>query len=306
MKTITKQFSLYGIASWLALITGAELFALEPSGEGHKIEVTVSIPPQAYFVEKIGGELVDVNVMVGPGQSPHTYEPTPRQITKLAKSSLFFTIGMPYEKAIIKKVVNFSQVRVVDSNQGLKLRLFSGSEIAGHEEHAGEPDPHTWLNPKNAKIQARTYTEALIGLSQDTAANEILRRNLSDLEKQLDSLDMHLAQALAPFRGREFYVYHPAFGYFADAYFLRQVPIETEGKEPGAKQLAELIDKARHDNIKIIFVQPEISSKGAAAIAEAINGVVINLDHLAKDYIKNLEATAIAIRQSLQKQDTGP
>jgi zinc transport system substrate-binding protein len=119
------------------------------------------------------------------------------------------------------------------------------------------------------------------------------------VEEDLDRLDARLRESLAPLKGRDFFVYHPAFGYFADAYGLRQIPVEIEGKEPTARQLARLIDRARAEGVRVIFVQPQFSAKSAQAIATAIGGSVIPLDDLAKDYLANLAAMAEKVRGAL-------
>jgi len=124
-------------------------------------------------------------------------------------------------------------------------------------------------------------------------------RNLKALQADLDEVDARIAEALAPLKGRKFFVFHPAFGYFADAYGLKQVPVEIEGKSPGPRRLAALIEKARREGVKVIFVQPQFSPRGAQAVAEAIGGVVVPMDPLARDYLKNLEHIAQQIKKAL-------
>jgi len=269
-----------------------------------KFRVVVSIPPQAYFVERVGGEYVKVQVLVGPGQSPHTFEPTPRQATGLARAHLYFTIGVPFEERLLEKITaSGGGVRVVDTCKGIKLRSMSADEPVHHEgehEHesgAGRPDPHTWLSPRLAKIQAANICEGLMAVDPRHAAT--YERNLKALQADLDEVDARIAEALAPLKGRKFFVFHPAFGYFADAYGLKQVPVEIEGKSPGARQLAVLIEKARQEGVRVIFVQPQFSPRGAQAVAEAIGGAVVPIDPLARDYLKNLEHIAQQIKRAL-------
>jgi zinc transport system substrate-binding protein len=279
------------------------------AGEGGaKVKVVVSILPQEYFVERVGGERVEVEVLVGPGQSPHTYEPTPKQVAALADGQVYFRIGMPFEDVLAEKIKGmFPGLRVVDTRKGITLRRMTADEAAAdareegaHSGTGGEPDPHTWLDPRLVKVQARTIADALEEI--DAGHREEYEKNLAAFVADLDAVDKRIRAALAGVKGRDFFVYHPAFGYFADAYGLRQVPVEIEGKEPGAKQLATLIDRAKAEHVKVIFVQAQFSSKWAQTVAQAIGGAVVPMDDLAKDYIRNLENMASLVEQGVAGQ----
>jgi zinc transport system substrate-binding protein len=196
-------------------------------------------------------------------------------------------------------------VRVVDLRTGVPLRTLTEEEAEdesqgpGHHEAAGQPDPHTWLNPLLAKIQARTICDTLVELDPPHA--DAYRRNLADFQADLDRVHAKIAAALAPLKGREIFVFHPAFGYFTDAYGLKQVAVEIEGKEPTAKQIGKLIERARAAQVKVIFVQPQFPRKSAEAIAAAIGSAVVPMDDLPRDYLKNLEQMAEAIKAGLEK-----
>jgi zinc transport system substrate-binding protein len=252
-----------------------------PVSAGDRISVFVSIIPQAYFVERIGGDLVEVEVLVGPGQSPATYEPKPKQLTKLAGSRLYFRIGVPFETALLKKLSrSFVDLTIVDTRENVKLRYFS----TDHEHQS--PDPHIWLDPKRVKIQATTICAALKHV--DPVHVHEYAQNLETFHVDLDRIDSAIGTLLAPHRGQTLYVYHPTYGYFAEAYGLDQHAIQVEGKEPGAKQLAELIAAATREGVQHIFVQPQFSRKNADALARAIGATVVILDPLAPDYLANL------------------
>jgi len=264
------------------------------NGESEKLHVFVSILPQAYFVERVGGTHVEVEVLVGPGQSPATFEPAPQQMTKLSQTSVYFSIGVPFEKRLVEKIqATLTNLRIIDTRQGIKLRTMQD------EHHGGSSDPHIWLNPNLVKIQATTICDELCRLDPQNAAE--YRKNLKAFKTDLHEVDTRIAQMLAPLRGRKFYVFHPSFGYFADAYGLTQVAVEMEGKEPGAKELASLINQAIEDSVKVIFVQPQFSARSTKAVAEAIGGVVVLIDPLAKDYLQNLEDIAEKIVRVLGK-----
>ena len=276
------------IAVFVALLSG--ISAAEPlSG---KIKVFVSIIPQAYFVERIGGEFIEAEVLVGPGQSPATYEPTPRQMSQLSNSRIYFRIGVPFEKVLLPKISSsFRQLRIVDTSEGVPLRYFSQSatkQVA---------DPHIWLDPKLVKIQADTICRELIRI--DPAHADVYRENLKDFQDDLEEVDESIAQSLTTLRGGRIFVFHPAFGYFAQSYGLEQSAIEIGGKQPSARQLSDLITKAKDEGVKIIFVQPQYSKKNAQAIAQAIGGAVVHINPLPKDYLQELETMALVIKNAL-------
>ncbi len=273
-------------------------------GADKKLNVFVSIPPQAYMVEQIGGPYVEVGVLVEDGQSPHTFEPTPRQIVKLAGAEVYFSVGLPFEARLLEKITGtMKDLEVVDTRRGIKVRVMKerheedSGEGVGHQHEAGEPDPHFWLNPRLAEIQAANICEGL--KSVDPAHAAYYERRLGDLNARLDELDAKIATTLAPFKGKEFMVFHPAFGYFGEAYGLRQIAVEVEGKEPSARQLSALIDEAKRKGIRVIFVQPQFSRKSAEAVARAIGGAVVPVDPLARDYMKNLEEMAGKVAKAL-------
>jgi zinc transport system substrate-binding protein len=260
------------------------------------IKAFVSILPQAEFVQKVGGPHVEVEVLVGPGQSPATYEPTPKQMARLSRAHVLFRIGTPFEKGFIDKVAKtYEHLKIVDTRKGISLRYFGGSK--------GEavPDPHIWLDPHLVRIQAVTICEALGDLVPEHRST--FERNLASYQKALDEVDQKIAQTLAPLKGASFFVFHPAFGYFGDRYGLNQVAVEIEGKEPTSKQLAELIQKARTEKVRVIFVQPQYSKKEAETIAKEIGGAVVPINPLPENYLANLVDIAEALKAGLFQDD---
>jgi zinc transport system substrate-binding protein len=284
--------------------------AAPETASGDRLRVFVSIPPQAYFVHRVGGDRVQVDVLVGPGQNPHSYEATPGQVTSLAKARVFFRIGMPFEAGLLPRLhTAFKHLEIVDARQGVPLRSMEEHEDleghagqTAHHEEEGD-DPHIWLNPRLVKIQAQMIADTLARL--DPAHKEEYRRNLAAFGADLDALDARLAAVLAPLRGKNLFVYHPAFGYFAEAYGLHQVPVEIGGKEPTAQDMTELIRRARQDNVRVIFVQPQFSTRSAEIIARQIHGAVVPLDDLAPDYMKSMESMAEQVRQALSGPESG-
>ena len=272
---------------------------LSAAGNSSKkpLSVFVSIPPQAYFVKRIGGDRVTVNVLIPSGKNPATYAPTPAQMAKLARSSLYFRIGVPFENAFTGKIASLSkQVQIVDTRKGISLRKMDGQNHSAK----GGADPHIWMSPVLVKIQAETIYNTLVLL--DPEGEVEYRTGLNSFLSDLDALDEKISMALAPVKGRSIFVFHPVFGYFADAYDLKQIAVEIEGKSPKGKNLSKFIKKAKIDGVSVIFVQPQFDSNAASKIASAINGVVLPLDPLNRNYITNMEDMADKIHQALQRK----
>ncbi len=299
----------------LALVIGVTTQSGASSEQaGGKIKVFVSVLPQAYFAERIGGPHVEAHAVVGPGMECHGFEPSPKTLADLAKARVLFRVGLQYEDLLVKKIRStFKNLEIVDTHQGIPGReMGEGEESHGHgkdphkakeAEHRhseDEKDTHIWLAPKLVKVQAENMCLALQRIDPAHAAD--YAKNLRAFLADLDTLDAELAKALEPVKGKKFFVFHPAFGYFADAYGLKQEAVETGGKEPSARQLAKLIKEAKDDGVKVIFVQPQFSRKTSEALASAIGGAVVPLDPLARDYLANMRKIAETVRTALSPQ----
>ena len=278
------------LAGGLVLLAGAPADALQ---------VTVSILPQKYFAERIGGDLVDVAVMVEPGASPATYEPRPRQMAQLARSSIYFAIGVPFESAWLEKIAGANKrMRIIRTADAVARIMMAAHhhEDAGPGEHGrdggGIPDPHVWLSPPLVRILCETMRDALV--SADPAHAAAYRSNYIRFAREINRCDEDILNLLqdSPPEARRFMAYHPAWGYFARTYGLHQVTVELEGKEPGPRQLAALIRRARQTGIRTVFVQPQFSEKNARVLARGIGAAVVRADPLAYDWPANLAAVA--------------
>lgn len=320
---------------WLIIIVLGLAGAVAPASAGpadasDKLGVVVSILPQAYFVERIGGERVSVEVLVGENQNPHLYQATPRQMVRVGQATMYFTIGVEFERAVVPRIrKTFPKLKLIDTQAGVPLRRSECSHEHDHDHHncghghhghdhdhdrkhgkppqadsppavSENPDPHIWLSPKLVKIQAKTICDALC--EADPGHADEYRRNLAAFHADLDRAHDEIAKSLAPLVGQKVYVYHPAFGYFLDEFGLKQVPVEIEGKRPGPKQLVRLVNQAEKDGVRVIFVQAQFSQNSAAMVAEAIGGVVVAIDPLARDYLENLKRIAAAVREGLKKR----
>ena len=267
------------------------------------IDVAVSIPPQKYFVQMIGGDHVTVEVLVPANAEPETYEPTPRQIARLSKVDLYMKIGVPLEQAWLKRFTAANpHMVVVDTTHGIErmpMLQHDHDHDHGHSSETGL-DPHIWLSPVLVRIQAMNIRDALIKADPEHAADYL--QGYARLARKIDQVDSDILQSLVdhPLRQTRFIVFHPAFGYFAAAYGLTQVPIEIEGKEPGPRQLGELIAFAKKNDIKIVFIEPQFAQKAAKTIADSIGGEVVTIDPLQEDWPAGMEAIATALNKALR------
>ena len=270
--------------------------------------VTASILPTKYFIEQIAGDTLEVNVMVGRGADPHSYEPKPKQMSELEHSALYFAVGIDFENAWLDRFSKtFKNLKIVKTQEGIEKIAMSGEhehhEHHDHEEHGhhhehGALDPHVWLDPQLVKIQARNIANALVENFPQNA--EIYERNLAKFEARLDELDAFIADKLKGLKSREFIVYHPSWGYFAKRYNLEQIAIEIEGKEPKPADLAELIEEAKEHEVKAIFVAPQFSKKAAGLIAKQAGANVVEIDQLPLDWDAELRKTAEILAKSLK------
>jgi len=287
----------------LALVSGAVLMAVvmtgctaepEVSPADGKLAVTVSVVPQQYFVERIGGEHVAVSVMVGPGDNPTTYEPKPAQLKALSRSAAYFSIGVPFESVWLDRIAGANpDMRIVDTIEGIERHpVDTHDHHKGEEEaeSAGAPDPHVWVSPELVKIQARTICGALVELDPDNAAT--YRANLDAFVADIDGLITEIRGTLAGVADGKFMVFHPSWGYFAEDFGMEQIAIEIGGQEPSAQEMARLIEEARSEGIRVIFAQPEFSTVDAETIAEEIGGEVLPISPLAYDWLENLRTVA--------------
>lgn len=264
------------------------------------VRVFVSVLPLQTFVAKVGGAHVDVRLMVRPGFSPHTYDPTPQQIAALGATALFVRTGVPFEDAWMDRIRSANpSMQILDVRQGLSLRRSDGH---GHEhghEHAEEQDPHVWTSPRRVIEMLGPIREALATL--DPAHADDFAANQAAFTAELTELDREIQALLDPLTERRFMVFHPAWGYFADSYGLEQVPIEREGKHPGAQSLVHLIEQAKREGVRAVFVQPQFDRRQAEQVARAIGGRVISVDPLAADYVDNLRAVAGELAEALRE-----
>jgi len=259
-----------------------------------KLNVVVSIQPELEFVQKIGGEKIKTTLMVPAGKSPHTYEPKATQMKAITHADLYLAIGVEFEKVWLEKFKNQNQHLII---QDLSKDINKSAMLPTHEHHDETTqglDPHIWVDPVRVRQIAKNIYQAL---SQEDPANQAYYlAHLNSYLNELNDLDQEIRSILKEVpKGSVFMVFHPAWGYFAQRYNLKQLPIEIEGKSPKPRQLIQIIKEAKKAQVKAIFTQPEFSDQMAQTIAKELKIEVIKTSPLAKAWAKNLLKLARAI-----------
>lgn len=317
-------------ARFSSLVLGffVTLLAL-PSPAFASLDVFVSIPPQKFFAERIGGERVRVHIMVPPGASPHTYEPRPQQMVSISRADLYFTIGVEFETVWMKKLATANPaMTIVRTQAGIPKIPISGHHDHDRDEHAHEGhdhhdhethghdgngdeenhhdnhahenglDPHIWLSPPLVKQQAAAILRAL--QQADSEGREGYQQRYDRFVREIDTLDQELRALFSEQQETRFLVFHPSWGYFAKAYGLQQIAIESEGKAPKPAQLKRIIETMRELGIRVIFVQPQFSARSAELIARSVDGEVVFVDPLAENWLANMRAVADKFKEALR------
>jgi zinc transport system substrate-binding protein len=282
----------------LVLFAAVGCGAADPNGSSHSVlPVASSLPPHAWMVERLGGEAVASASVLGPSDSPATFQPDDALVSRLLSSRLFFRAGVPFESGSWYEAFE-ECVPVVDLRDGVPLRPIDEQETLGegHDHDHGALDPHIWLSPSRLIIQATRISSALE--AQDPGRTDFYKGRLADLTHELEDLDRWIREVLTPHRGRTFVVFHPSWGYFADDYGLRQLAIEVDGKVPSDAEISRLQRRARELGITVVYVQPQIAGQALHAVADSIGARVETLDPLAPDVIANLRQTATEIAGS--------
>ena len=277
-----------------------QLLYFPDKGWTEPIPVFVSILPQKYFVERIGGEQVKVEVMVNPGESPATFNPNPKKMSLLSQAKLYFSIGVPFETIWIDRIQSIHpnlQFVPLHNEAHDKSGTDQGHGHPSRHSH-GSSDPHIWTSPAKVKLMAKKIKETLV--RAEPQKEKYFEANLRAFHNDLDALDRDIREILVRSDNHRFLVFHPAWSYFAEDYGLEQISIEDGGKEPGARTLQKIIEKGKKLGIKVIFVQKQFSLSIAKKIAKMIGATVREMDPLAEDYLENMRLTATAISGALQ------
>jgi len=278
------------------LVAGSLIyFAVNSQGKSDngKIGVAVSIGPEVEFVKAVGGDKVDVTLMVPSGSDPHTYEPLPGQLSQVSNAKMYAEVGTPveFETNYMDKIKSAnSHMLVVNCSKGIKLI----PNTAENEENT--IDPHVWTGPKNAKIMVENIYQGLVQV--DPSDEAYFQKNRDHYLQQLDELDKNTTQLLKGKQGTTILIFHPAFGYYCKDYNLTMVAAMINDEEPSPQRIAMLVNTAKQNNIKVVFTEPQYGPKYMQSVASQIGGQVVFVNDLDENYLQNMESTAKAFSQA--------
>jgi len=282
----------------VALFTGC----VNNDRENSKPRIAVSILPQEYFVSKIAGDIFEINVLIPPGASPATYEPTPSQLASLSKTDLYLKLGHTgFEMAWMEKLISANkEMKLVDLSEGIDLIIEDVVHERAHDHghHHGGIDPHIWLSPKNVIIIAKNIHEAL--LTYYPEHRDTFDANLGAFLQELDSLDQYISGVLSNLQSHSFFTYHPSLSYYARDYNLEQYPIELGGKNPSSAHLKKLIDTGIEKNIKIIFLQMQFDQKNAEVLAKETGAEIVQINPLDIEWFDQMVFITQKLKANLQ------
>lgn len=262
--------------------------------------ISVTILPQEYFVQQIAGDLFDVNVMIPPGASPATYDPSPAQLAALTNTDLYLMMGFTgFEMSWSQKLKSVNpDMKMINLSEGIDLIMEksphgaeddhesgkSSSHASGH--HHGGIDPHTWLSPRNAKIITNNIRKVLSEAYPQYA--DTFSKNYDSFTVRLDSLDSAIESKLESVHPISFFTYHPSLSYFARDYGLKQVPLELMGKSPSASYLRDLVDIGKEEQIGIIFLQMQFDQHNAEVLAREIGAEIVQINPLDPEWFDQM------------------
>jgi len=284
----------------LVIILTAMLFACGSKKSKNEAEeksvVTVSILPIKTFVEEIAGNDFEINVLLPPGASPADFTLVPSQLKDISRSEVWFRIGyIGFEYSWKDKIEQANRkMKVVNLSEGLDL-ITDEYLPSGEKSSTGGINPHTWLSPTLVKQMAGRIAEELAVLNPEK--KQEYEENLSQFIEKINELDAEIRNKLENFEGRQIILFHPSLSYFAREYGLIQYSLEPGGKEPTPQRMAALVDFARKENIRAIYIQSDFDREQARVFAEEIDGEVVEMWPLNPEWFENLRSiTELLIR----------
>ncbi len=269
------------------------------------LTISVSILPQQWFVDQIGGDRVRTQAMVGGGDDPHTYEPTPQQMTYLSDSDLYFTIGVEFEEVWLPRFESAnSDMVVVNSAEGVDFIPAIGAHDhaeSTEEDHAltgSEADPHIWFSPLRMKQMSQTMAEAMKAADPQNVV--FYQANLEALLIKIDSIDSDVRNLLEGSKRDYFMVVHPAWGYVAEDYGLHMLAVEIGGSEPAPETLSQIIALAKEYEINTLVIERGSNVRLATSITEQA-GIqsIVEWDPMAYDWPASMLMIAETLYQAL-------
>ena len=276
-----------GILGYLSLINSS------PHSSNGKIGVVVSIGPEVEWANAVGGDKVNVTLMVPASADPHTYEPLPSQLTQVSNAKMYVEIGSPleFETNYMDKIkATNPNMLIVNASKGIQL-------IPNSAENETETmDPHDWADPKNAKIMVNNIYNGLVKV--DPTDKDYFQKNRDQYLHQLDELDKNTTELLKGKQETDILVYHPAFGYYAKDYNLSQVGAMINDEEPSPQRIAMMVNIAKQNNITVVYSEPQYDPKFMQSIASQVGAQVLTVNDLDEHYLQNMKNVAIAFSKA--------
>ena len=279
-----------------------------------KVGVAAGLPPVAYLAKRVGGDAVEVRTMLLEGRSPHDYSPGVREMRDAAASRLFLSTGMSFEKKLGETLSrNGGGPRIVDVSRGIEripMEVSCGHDHDHDHDHGHDHDhdhdaldPHVWLNVENACRMAENIRDELCKCDPEHA--ELYRKNCAALLAELRECEKQLKAEMRPYAGRRFYVYHPAFGYYAKMLGLHQEAFELGGREVTAARLPEVLRRARADGVRTVFAQPQSNPATVRALEREHGIKVVPADPLREDLLENFHDLGRALKAGFESDNGG-
>lgn len=255
-----------------------------------KPTVLISVAPYEYLIKELAGDTVNIKVMVPPGASPHTYEPTPKDVMEASKADVWFQIGEGFEAMSTPALKSSNpKLEIVDLQKGLNLIRPSPKTPQCCPHHHGA-DPHFWMSPVLMKKQSATIAKVLTKHYPEN--QDLFAKNLIKLESNLDSVHHDLEELLGKMPQKTVMVSHPSYSYLARDYGFTLLSLESEGRDPTPMQVTKIIEEAREKKVKVIYIQEELNTKGAKLVADIIGAKVVTLNPYRPDFADNLREIA--------------
>jgi len=251
--------------------------------------ITVSIPPQSYFVRQLAGDHFQINVMIPPGANPVTFDPPPGKMKKVAQSEAYIKIGhLAFEQIWMDKFKSMNrELAIYDQSKFVDLiHIHEENDAHGHAQHTGV-DPHIWTSPAAVKKQMAVIKEALIELNPQE--KRLYQKNYRNFISKIDSLDQFVKEAVDGSKNHSFMIFHPALSYFSRDYHLEQIPIEFDGKEPSPSRLKEMIDLSREKQIDKVLIQKQFNTDNAKMVAKEIGAEVVVINPLDSNWVEAIK-----------------
>lgn len=295
MRTILPIFLIFTLLLGACSVQTTDSTSFE---EDNRLKISVSIASIQWLVDKIGGELVQTQSLTTSGDDPHTYEPSPSQMTAMAASDLYFTVGVEFEEVWIPKFVEAnSDLQVVDISVGVQRIPLADHDHEDDDSHEGL-DPHIWLSPGNMELIANNIS-SILG-STDPKNAEVYQNNLENVLVILESVDNQLNQMFSQTLRKQFLIIHPSLGYIANAYGLQMIPVEVDGQEPSPTQLAEILHASEEYGIGTLFTQTGSNPLNVQVLAEQADiDQIIEIDPMAYDWSANMLFIGNALQKAL-------